>query len=159
MGTLAEVTVHRLDRKLTDNEVLKVVETFKEIGWASGHPLAPLGSYEAVKRTIRLANDNGYLEAYALDDHVVGVLMFDVAKPWWSDEFCLKEMLVLTIDPEFYGFGRIALARLQELAKEYDCALIESASAFNLDHKLVGNLYMRKGKYDLSYPNFVKKIR
>lgn len=159
MGTYAEVEVAPLDRRLTEDELRNIAELFYEIGRKQGaleHPLAPLTSVEAVYRTLKVANDNGYLEAFALSGRVIGILMYDIGNPWWSECFCLKEMLVLTVDPEFKGFGRIALERLQELAEEHGCALIESGSAFCLESKIIHNLYTKKGGFQFTYPNFVR---
>ena len=154
-----EVEVSHLDRKLTCEELLTVVDLFLKTGrqqGTGGHPLVPFYSRESTYATLCIANENGYLEAFAVNDCVVGVLMYDIARPWWSNAYCLKEMLVLTVDPRFKGFGRIALERLQEIAVENGCDLIESGSALCLDSKAVENLYMKKGGFQFTYPNFVK---
>lgn len=159
MGTYAEVEVNLLDRKLTDEEVRVVAEKFYNTGKVQGavvHPLAPLASLEHIHQTVKIANENGYLDAFVLNGHIVGVLMYDIAKPWWSDCYCLKEMFILTVDPTFKGFGRIALQRLEELAEEHGCSMIETGSAFCLEPKLITNLYMKKGNYNFTYPNFVR---
>ena len=159
MGTYAEVEVNLLDRKLTDEEVHMVAEKFLNTGRIQGavvHPLAPLASLEHIYQTVKVANDNGYLDVFALNGNIVGVLMYDIGKTWWSHCYCLKEMFLLTIDPEFKGFGRIALERLEELAEEHGCSMIETGSAFCLEPAPIANLYMKKGNYNFTYPSFVK---
>lgn len=159
-----EVTVTRLNRKLTDAELRHIASTIYngilEAG-VKGHPLQPLApfvSFDKIYQHIRIANNSGYLEVYAVGDHIVGIIMYDFGSPWWADVYCLKEMSVYAIDPEFVGFGRIAIKRLEELAIENDCTLIETGSAICLDPKMVENLYMKKGKYQFSYPNYIRIV-
>lgn len=161
MGAKA-VEVTLLDRQLTPEEILSISNSIYNhilnVG-VKGHPLAPLApiiSFGNIHRTIEIANRSGYLDVYAIGERIVGILMYDFGNLWWANGACLKELLVYAVDPNFVGFGRIALERLEELAVEHDCVLIETGSALALDRKLVENLYMKKGKYDLNYPTFVK---
>lgn len=159
-----EVNVTRLNRKLTNAELRHIANTIYngilEAG-VKGHalqPLTPFISFEKIYQHVRIAHNSGYLEVYAVGDHIVGVIMYDFGSPWWAAVYCLKEMLVYAIDPEFVGFGRIAIKRLEELAIENDCALIETGSAFCVDPKMVSNLYMKKGKYQFSYQNYIRIV-
>lgn len=150
--------VVRLDRKLNAGEVLHVANMIYKLvakRGAEGHPLAPYVSFEGIHRTLKMANANGYLDAYVYRDRLVGVIMYDFGTPWWANCQVLQELTVFTVDPNFVGFGRIALERLKELATEHDCVIIETGSVICLDPGPVKNLYMKKGKYQFSYPNFV----
>jgi hypothetical protein len=160
MGAEA-VEVTLLDRQLSADEVryvsTAIYNHMAEMG-VKGHPLAPFLSFENVHRTCEIANRSGYLDVYVLGDRIIGVIMYDFGNLWWADEACLKEMIILTIDPDFVGFGRIALERLEELAVEHDCALIETGSAMHLDKKLIENMYVKKGRYQITYPTFVRIV-
>ncbi len=160
MGAKA-VEVTLLDRQLTPEEVLHISTSLYNhmtaIG-AKGHPLAPFVSFGNIHRTFETANRSGYLDVYVLGERIIGVIMYDFGNLWWATGACLKEMIVFTVDPDFVGFGRIALERLEELAVEHDCALIETGGALAEDKKLMENLYIKKGGYQITYPTFVRIV-
>lgn len=85
----------------------------------------------------------------------VGVLAYTIEIPWYSNKPVLSEIFVLQIDPEFHGFGRVALKFLKETAKKWGCALLETSVSMTDDPKPVENLYKIKGKCDFSYKSFV----
>lgn len=160
MGAKA-VDVTLLDRQLTTDEVLHVstaIYNHMTMIGAKGHPLAPFVSFGNIHRTLETANRSGYLDVYVLGERIIGVIMYDFGNLWWANGACLKEMIVFTIDPDFVGFGRIALERLEELAVEHDCVLIETAGALAEDKKLMENLYTKKGGYQVTYPTFVRIV-
>ena len=153
-----EVEVTLLDRPLTVKEVTFLADEFykffqKQTG--KGHVLTPFASYNRIFHTLNLANNCGHLDVFVSENKIVGFLMYDVSIPWWTDEPCLTEMAVFTVDPHFTGFGRIAVERLKEIASIYNCSFIQTASAICIDHKPIENLYMKKGKYHFTYPCFV----
>lgn len=156
-----EVEVTLLDRQLTPDEVLHVstaIYNHMTMMGAKGHPLAPFVSFGNIHRTLETANRSGYLDVYVLGERIIGVIMYDFGNLWWANGACLKEMIVFTVDPDFVGFGRIALERLEELAVEHDCVLIETGGALAEDKKLMENLYINKGGYQITYPTFVRIV-
>lgn len=153
-----EVEVTILSRKLCDSEVAFIADKFYKYCQEQsgrGHLLMPFASYSRILYVLKSANDCGYLDVFVAGDRIVGFILYDVSIPWWTDEPCLTEMAIFTVDPSFVGFGRIAVERLKEIASIYNCSFIHTASAICIDHKPIENLYMKKGKYHFTYPCFV----
>lgn len=157
-----EVTVVLRDDPLTPSGVAYVagrVYDHLNSEAAKGHPLAVFLSEEAVYGFIDQLNAAGKLDVYTFDDIIVGILGYDVATPiWGGNHKVLKELAMFTIDPDFCGFGRIAVERLNELAVEHDCSLIETGDSINFDTTMTKNVYMKKGGFTSSYPCYYKVI-
>lgn len=89
------------------------------------------------------------------DGAFIGVVAFEIDRPWWSDKTCLEEIFVIQINPSFYGFGRLALNFMKTKAKAYGCALMETGASMTDKPELLESLYHKKGKCTFTYPNFV----
>lgn len=157
-----EVEVKLLEREVTPDEMIVIADAMYNLAvenGSKGHSLGPFVSYPAILRTIEEHNRLNQLNVYALSNSIIGIIMYEIGKPWWSDVKVLGEMSIFTVDNRFCGFGRIALERLTEIAVENDCSLIETGSVICNDHSLVKNLYMIKGKYDWTYPSYIKILQ
>lgn len=156
-----EVTVQLADEQLSLyglHEVTQRMFDYMEQQGAKGHPLFPFVSYEGLFHWLEDLQDANRLNVYLKDRMVVGVIGYQVVNLPWTNHKCLQELFIFTVDPRFCGFGRIALERLNELAVEHDCSLIATGSFMNYDPILTKNLYMKKGKFDFSYPAFIKLV-
>jgi hypothetical protein len=139
--------------------VAKIIfETLQERG-EQGHPLKSLVDYSSILEEVSLRDlQDRLLKFVNTSGKLVGVLAFDVGQPWWSSEKCLEEVFVYCLDPDLHGFGRIALRHLEDLAETYGCSFIEAGGAACVDSKPLENLYMKKGGFSFSYPNFIKRL-
>lgn len=87
--------------------------------------------------------------------HVVGAVAISVEKPWYTQKTCLEEVFVLCLDPEFHGFGRVALKFLKNKARALGCGLLLTGDALSDDQRMIENLYQRHGHCNFTYKNFV----
>lgn len=107
----------------------------------------------AVRSLVHMSFQNRVVIFYE-NDEFIGILAFDVGSVWWANLITLEEDLVLCVSPTFKGFGRIAVDKLKELAKEYKAQLIVSGSIFQENPAIIANLYKKKG-FKQSCPVFV----
>lgn len=155
------VKIIRRDGPLTPHEMFyaaMIMETHMKNEIAKGHPLAILFTEGCSYRFLEFLQNTGRLEVYTVDDVVVGILGYDVADIPWLDRKVLKEMTVFAISDLFCGFGRTAVERLNELAIENDCAVIETGDSLNVNTSMSRNIYMKRGGFTGMYPCYFKTI-
>lgn len=146
------------------------------------HYFIPKGDYEKIKDTLKQIQDdpkntlmhqyadleeamfnleglyrNGQVQSFYLGADLVGILVFDVVKYWWSPRRFLYETMVLSIDKDFHGFGRIAVRQLEKLAQKYSCAAICSGCMVDQNVPVVRNLYKKFG-FKIDASNFIKEL-
>jgi len=154
--------VVELRRKLTLDELQTAYEAMVmqlERMAASGHPLGVVVFPPNVLPFLTALNEAGQLQGFTsrTTGELIGIIGYSFEPVWWTNgECCLKEQMVVCVDPECHGFGRVALAWLEVQAEVNNCGIIETGSAFSENPRLLENLYVRKGGYQFSYPNFVK---
>lgn len=100
---------------------------------------------------------NGQVQSFYLGADLVGILVFDVVKYWWSPRRFLYETMVLNVDTSFRGFGRIAVRQLEKLAQKYSCAAICSGCMVDRNVPVVRNLY-KKFDFEIDASNFIKEL-
>lgn len=119
-------------------------------------PAWKMADYHSIYYSLYWLADAGHLVLFKdANDSFIGVLAYDVASPWYTKYTCFEEIFVLSLDPSFHGFGRIALKWMKKKAKEIGCALLETGASMTDKPELLENLYKRHGKCTFSYPNFV----
>lgn len=99
------------------------------------------------------------LAAFMWRGCVVGYVGYTIENPWWMTEEVFKELFVLCVDSTFHGFGRVAAKWMEETAKLNHIHIIETAAALPEDPQMVRNLYMKKQRFTLEYPAFVKVLK
>lgn len=100
---------------------------------------------------------SGLVQSFYLGTILVGILVFDVVKYWWSPRRFLYETMVLNVDKNFHGFGRIAVRQLEKLAAKYSCAAICSGCMVDTNVPIVRNLYKKFG-FKIDTSNFIKEL-
>lgn len=118
-------------------------------------PAKHIVDYHSIYTSLYWAANSGCLYIFKVDGHLVGALAYTIETPWYSNFRCLDEMFVMCLDPNFHGFGRIALKFLKKKAMFHGCAILKTGAAMTDTPKIIENLYKRKGKCIFSYPNFV----
>lgn len=115
---------------------------------ADGHLLLSLGSRGAVYSHLLEQNTNGKIRAwYDATGKLVGVLMFDVGKLWWTDKTVVMEETVFCIDKTYSGIQREAIRELERVSRGYEAELIISGNVLSTGRtaKLVMNGYKKAG--------------
>jgi hypothetical protein len=90
----------------------------------------------------------------------VGAIGFSKVPLWWAKDgaHILVEEFVISLDDSYVGFGRIAVRRLEELARLHDCFAIMSGNLLGVVPKQIENLYMKKANFNFHYKNFIKVL-
>lgn len=129
-----------------ERDATAYVETLKRE--ADGHLLSSLGSRGAVYTHLLEQNIRGNIRAwYDATGKLVGVLMFDVGKLWWTDKTVIMEETVFCIDKSYSGIQREAIRELERIARGYEAELIISGNVLSTGRtaKLVMNGYKKAG--------------
>lgn len=143
---------------LKEDELLKIKERLLYLRAKEGSELMMLADADvAVKNLAYFSYKNNVAKFYK-NDEFIGIVAFDVSTHWWTDKKVLCELLVLCLSDSFKGFGRIAVDKLEALAKEHNAEIICSGCMFQKEPQIVTNLYLKKG-YKLSLPNYVKFLK
>ena len=146
------------------------------------HYIIPKGDYQKIKDTLKQIQDdpkntlmyqyadleeamfnleglyrNGQVQSFYLGTDLIGILVFDVVKYWWSPRRFLYETMVLNVDKRFHGFGRLAVQQLEKLAQKYSCAAICSGCMVDQNVPVVRNLYKKFG-FKIDASNFIKEL-
>lgn len=115
---------------------------------AKGHLLEALGSQGAVYSHILEQNIKGHIRAwYDATGSLVGLLMFDIGKLWWSDKIVLMEESVFCTDKSYSGIQREAIKELERVARSCEAELIVSGNVLSTGktERLVLNGYKKAG--------------
>lgn len=145
--------VESVDTKTVAFLASKLLEQMRSI--QSKKDVGKLAEYRSIFYSLcDLARDEN-LVVFKDGDHIIGALAYTIEQPWYTRATCLDEVFVLQTDPNFYGFGRVALDFLKMLAKTYGCSLMETGASMTDTPEMLRNLYLKKGKCDFEYPNFV----
>lgn len=92
---------------------------------AKGNLLENLGNDTKVYQHVVEQNYMGNLRAWYDDKGtLVGLLMFAVAKPWWSDKNAVFEETVFCLDETYSGIQREAIRELERIARANDAEMV-----------------------------------
>ena len=89
---------------------------------------------------------------YTEDGDFVGAVAFvlNTNFAWWADNLrVLEEVFVVSMNPKYAGFGRIAAQFLKDMGDANDCAFVYAGAFLGKN-----NSYTKVG-YSKSYPTFV----
>lgn len=115
---------------------------------AKGHLLETLGSQGAVYSHLLEQNAKGKIRAwYNATGSLIGLLMFDIGKLWWTDKVVVMEESVFCIDTSYSGIQREAIKELERVARGYEAELIISGNVLSTGKTelLVLNGYKKAG--------------
>lgn len=118
-------------------------------------PAGKLADFHSIYYSLFWLASEGGLVVFKEKEHIVGFVGFQLETPWYTRYTCLSEFFVLQIDPNFYGFGRVAMQFFKRYARSYGCKLLETGASMTDKPEMLRNLYERKGKCSFSYPSFV----
>ena len=111
-------------------------------------PLETLGSQGAIYMHVLDQNLKGQIRAwYDATGTLVGLLMFDVGRIWWSDKIVIMEETVFCLDKNYSGIQREATRELDRIARGYSAELIVAGNMISkgTTEKLVMNGYKKAG--------------
>lgn len=150
--SLVSIEVDQNDERTFNYIVSKVYSAIRHLKSKPGKTFADFGSIyyslywvAEAKHLILFKDSRG---------HNVGVLAFDIVKPWYTRRTCFEELFVLGLDPAFHGFGRVAVKYMLKKAKDLGCSLMETGASMTDKPKMIENLYKRHGKCAFTYPCF-----
>lgn len=115
---------------------------------AKGSPLVTLGSQGAIYSHLLEQNLKGQIRAwYDATGTLVGLLMFDVGRIWWSDKIVIMEEAVFCLDKKYSGIQREASRELDRIARGYSAEIIVVGNMISTGdtEKLVMNGYKKAG--------------
>lgn len=161
---MESTSILKLNRKLTPPELQQVAFAYSlqmQEMQSYDHPLGSVAFPHNSYILLEALNERGQLEAWIdkWNGAVVAVLGYSVQDVWWTNgKKALVEETVKAISTNIRGFGRVALERLEELAKINDCAMIISGNIISQDQKLTENLYRKRGGFQFEYKQFIKVL-
>ena len=154
-------TLQILKRPLTDAELTQIVERTIEERSHVGSSVLYKADADKVKESLRKFDEDGRMRVFCIEDDVkteiIGILVFDVGEAWWTRSRILSEVFVFCVDPNFIGFGRIAIRELKALASIFNCDLIVAGNFFMDKPEVMTNSY-RKGGFEISCPSYIKVV-
>lgn len=119
-------------------------------------PTSKYGNFGAIMVSfLMFAEDESLYEFVTDTGHVVGLVCASVVQPWWTDKTLLEEVFVICLDPQFKGFGRVAMKFLKNKARQFGCSLMTTGNLLTDEPKKIENLYQKHGHCNFSYKNFV----
>lgn len=115
---------------------------------AKGSPLVSLGSQGSIYSHILEQNLKKQIRAwYDATGKLVGLLMFDVGRIWWSDKIVIMEETVFCLDKSYSGIQREATRELDRIARGYSAEIIVTGNMISTGdtERLVMNGYKKAG--------------
>nr|DAT53598.1 MAG TPA: Glucose-6-phosphate acetyltransferase 1 fold, GlcNAc biosynthesis, alpha/beta [Caudoviricetes sp.] len=128
---------------------------------AKGSPLVSLGSQGAIYSHILEQNLKGQIRAwYDATGKLVGLLMFDVGRIWWSDKIVIMEETVFCLDKSYSGIQREATRELDRIARGYSAEIIVTGNMISTGdtERLVMNGYKKAG-YTTICTDMIKVVK
>lgn len=141
-----------------ESDLVRVVASafYTKLKEAKTKPGAAYADFETIYESLMDMSYNGCLWVFETNaGHVVGSVAISVCQPWYTKKTCLEEVFVLQLDPQFHGFGRVALKFLKNKAREYGCGLLVTGDALSDDQRMIENLYQRHGHCNFTYKNYI----
>ena len=146
--TLDDVTFNHYELGLHEYELVirRLYRMQKDLPSA----LTAIGDEETVRANLaRMSQDGKVLKVYSKDyKYFYGIVIFDIGLHWYSPKLVLFEQEILCVNKDVVGFGRVAIALLEKMAKRYRCSAVVAGNTGN--DPAVDNLYRKRG-YKLTY--------
>jgi len=128
---------------------------------AKGSPLVSLGSQGSIYSHILEQNLKGQIRAwYDATGKLVGLLMFDVGRIWWSNKIVIMEETVFCLDKSYSGIQREATRELDRIARGYSAEIIVTGNMISTGdtERLVMNGYKKAG-YTTICTDMIKVVK
>lgn len=132
-------------RPLTQRELSIIGWRMGKLRREHGSAISVLGSATPVLNNLLSMSARGNVVIFTDAGSLVGILMFEVGKLWWTSEDILIEEFILVVDEHYHGFQREAIKELERLAEEYDVSAIVAGSIYMDCPSLVMNAYKKAG--------------
>lgn len=156
-------TVRKEGFKNKKRDIESIIAVLKDKTKRRSEPFTKYADFEVIEECFELFNDDGFIRAwYEKDtDRLIGVLAFSVVIPFWTSERSIVENLCLCLDDNFHGFQRLADATLYEVAKYYNCKLIQTGTFLphKGDKQMVVNGYTKNNDVIDIHHAIVKEVR
>lgn len=110
-----------------------------------GNAFVWLGDLETTMDSLRQKIKNAQVSFFYDDNGLVGILVCNVGNVWWSKKKFMIEELVLCVRPNYHGFARDAIARLEYLAELWEVDAIIAGCYFQKTPQVVMNSYKKAG--------------
>jgi len=138
-------------------DTAKLIEKQVDLMIAEGSPLSGIVNLCYLRDYLYKVYCHGRITSFEdAEGNFIGTVGSSFAEMWWAQKsVCLVEEFVVG---NCSGFGRIALRYLDRVAKETNCKVISSGNFLGTQPKMIENMYMKHGKFDLVRQNFIKVV-
>ena len=151
-------TLSILSRQLTDDELDYIIERAVAERDKQGSSMLGFADLRKLKFSLHQMDKQGRIRSFVNGQgKIIGILVFDVGFAWWSKSLILSETFVFCVDPEFHGFGRVAVKELKALASVYHCEIIVAGNFFMEKPDVMTNTY-KKGGFETICPTYIKVV-
>lgn len=154
-----DTIVKEYELRSPEKDARRYLEALKREG--KGHLLESMGSEDRAYTHIIEQHFLGNIRAwYDATGSLVGLLMFQIGKPWWSDKIAVYEETVFCIDKSYSGFQREAIRELDRIARANNAEMIFVGDIVSsgTTEALVVNGYRKQG-YQRVANELVKTLR
>lgn len=114
-------------------------------------------AYYVLQQLWNFSKNGQVCEFYDKDKNFLGIMLFDIGELWWSQEAFLLEQFVLCVSPTCHGFQRLAIKKLNQLAKQFKVKAICGGCLFQDNPQMVINGY-RKDGFNIDSPTVFKVV-
>lgn len=146
-------------KKLQDPiiEVPQITKAFMEE--LKGNICEPLVVAGEVSEFLTYANEyRKLIPWYDKDNNLVGILVYALDQPWWTNELVVVEVMILSLDKKVAGIQRLAIKELHRIARSYNSRLIASGNLLSKEPQLVANGYHKAG-FQFEHSVFIKRLK
>lgn len=158
METLSDVNVYRNYLSRAECEMIKKAmlrhreKEGNSLMWHFGN------AYYVLHQLFKFSKNGQVCEFYDKDKKFLGIMLFDVGQLWWSEEAFLIEQFVLCVQPDYHGFQRLAIQKLNALARQFNVKAICGGCLFQDNPQMVINGY-RKDGFNIDSPSVFKVMK
>lgn len=140
-------------RELSEPELTLIMEKLIAIK-NSGHPLYSHASPMFARKNLRDMAKAGQVAVISVDTGIVGIVVFDVVRQWFTVEPMVVEQLILQVNDRYAGVGKVAMGVLEGAAKDYGASVIIAGNS--LGSQAVSNRYLKDGYRQ--FDGFIKEV-
>lgn len=143
---------------LLPSEWQKIKERLLYLREKDGSKLMKYADVDVTVKNLVYFSFHNHVVKFYEGNELIGIVAFDISTHWWTNKEILNEVIILCLSDTFKGFGRIAVDKLDEIAKQNKVDIICSGCMFQKEPQMVTNLYLKKG-YELRLPTYVKFLK
>lgn len=146
--------------KAEDTDIIEKVSfaLYNQIRSLESKPGKHFADLWSIKASVAALAAQGNLCVFYKDSDrisMVGAVASNIVLPWYTRQTCLDEIFVIQMNPQFHGFGKVALDSLKKKAKVNGCALLQTGASMTDRPEMLRNIYERKGKCTFTYQSYV----